>query len=223
MPCPAPFTGRSADQQAFAHYLRTGERLTRTEWLARHEVKFNPWHDRLGRFTFGPGGAAPDRGPASLASRSPATSPAATRPVRQSRSPTPKPPASGFLSGFAPRPDPTRRPPWQRTLPTSRPGSTPIAPCSTSATASPMRRCSNWAGAASPRSTWRQGPPGSRPVRRPPAIIWPSPGPCRWAAWSAKSGRRPRRWGLPDGSPSRSAVPTAWCASSSPTATMRIT
>ena len=98
MPCPAPFTGRSADQQAFAHYLRTGERLTRTEWLARHEVKFNPWHDRLGRFTFGPGGAAPDRGPAGPASRSPATSPAATRPVRQSRSPTPKPPASGFSS-----------------------------------------------------------------------------------------------------------------------------
>lgn len=52
----APRPPRTPDEAAFGHYLRTGERLTTAEWLARQEVKFNPWHDRLGRFTYGPGG-----------------------------------------------------------------------------------------------------------------------------------------------------------------------
>lgn len=61
----APRTPRTPHEAAFGHYLRTGERLTTAEWLARQEVKFNPWHDRLGRFTYGPdggvsGGAAPN-------------------------------------------------------------------------------------------------------------------------------------------------------------------
>lgn len=45
----------SAHELAFRHYLRTGERLTASEW----ERKFNPYHDPdNGRFTFAPGGVA---------------------------------------------------------------------------------------------------------------------------------------------------------------------
>lgn len=42
-------------RQAFAHYLRTGQRLTNSEWLGRQERKFNPYHDEIGRFTSPPG------------------------------------------------------------------------------------------------------------------------------------------------------------------------
>jgi hypothetical protein len=45
----------SVHRQAFAHYLRTGRRLTNAEWLAEHERKFNPYHDERGRFTSPPG------------------------------------------------------------------------------------------------------------------------------------------------------------------------
>ena len=46
---------RSAHGQAFAHYLRTGQRLTTAEWKSRYERKFNANHDEQGRFTFAPG------------------------------------------------------------------------------------------------------------------------------------------------------------------------
>ena len=46
---------KSVHQLAFDHYLRTGERLTSREWLARFERKFNPYHDEIGRFTSPPG------------------------------------------------------------------------------------------------------------------------------------------------------------------------
>lgn len=46
---------KSAHKLAFEHYLRTGERLTDAEWLARYERKFNPYHDERGRFTSPPG------------------------------------------------------------------------------------------------------------------------------------------------------------------------
>lgn len=49
---------KSAHQRAFARYLRTGQRLTATEWQVR-EQKFNPYHDpENGRFTFAPGGSS---------------------------------------------------------------------------------------------------------------------------------------------------------------------
>lgn len=49
---------KSVHELAFEHYLRTGERLTNmtnTEWLARYEARFNPYHDEIGRFTSPPG------------------------------------------------------------------------------------------------------------------------------------------------------------------------
>ena len=46
---------KSVHRQAFAHYLRTGQRLTNEEWASRTERKFNPYHDELGRFTSPPG------------------------------------------------------------------------------------------------------------------------------------------------------------------------
>jgi hypothetical protein len=46
---------KSIHQLVFIHYLRTGERLTNSEWLARYERKFNPYHDEWGRFTSPPG------------------------------------------------------------------------------------------------------------------------------------------------------------------------
>lgn len=45
----------SIHRQAFAHYLRTGQRLTNAEWLDQQEHKFNPYHDEIGRFTSPPG------------------------------------------------------------------------------------------------------------------------------------------------------------------------
>jgi len=49
---------KSIDSLAFEHYLRTGEQLTPSEWLARYERKFNPYHDPAnGQFTFAPDGA----------------------------------------------------------------------------------------------------------------------------------------------------------------------
>lgn len=91
---------RTPHQEAFSHYLRTGERLTTAEWLARHEVKFNPWHDRIGRFTFGPGGggspASGGRGRAAQAAP-PALRPAAATPRS---APEPKAEGTGFRSDF---------------------------------------------------------------------------------------------------------------------------
>lgn len=49
---------KSAHQAAFDHYLRTGERLTNEEWLARQEVKFNPYRAKDGRYDFKPGGGS---------------------------------------------------------------------------------------------------------------------------------------------------------------------
>ncbi len=49
---------KSANRLAFEHYLRTGERLTSRQWRARYEQKFNPYHDRLGRFTTASGATA---------------------------------------------------------------------------------------------------------------------------------------------------------------------
>lgn len=49
---------KSADVLAFEHYLRSGEMLTTGEWLQLQEWKFNPYHDRLGRFTFASGAVA---------------------------------------------------------------------------------------------------------------------------------------------------------------------
>lgn len=56
---------KSADRLAFAHYLRTGERLTSEEWTSRVACKFNPYHDpRNGQFTFAPSrNGAAKRGP----------------------------------------------------------------------------------------------------------------------------------------------------------------
>jgi hypothetical protein len=48
---------KSADRLAYEHYLRTGVRLTTSEWIELSESKFNPNHDELGRFTFGSAGA----------------------------------------------------------------------------------------------------------------------------------------------------------------------
>lgn len=48
---------KSADRLAYEHHLRTGQRLTTSEWRERSEAKFNPNHDPDdGRFTTGPGG-----------------------------------------------------------------------------------------------------------------------------------------------------------------------
>lgn len=51
---------KSLARRAFAHYLRTGQRLPESAFAradVRAEVKFNPYHDpRDGRFTFAPGG-----------------------------------------------------------------------------------------------------------------------------------------------------------------------
>ncbi|MDE2619764.1 MAG: hypothetical protein KGL54_06330 [Sphingomonadales bacterium] len=86
----APRPPRTPDEAAFGHYLRTGERLTTAEWLARQEVKFNPWHDRLGRFTYGPGGVdggSAGRG-ASAAERLRGAGGSRTRATGQGRLPT---------------------------------------------------------------------------------------------------------------------------------------
>lgn len=58
MTVPASANRKSADELAFEHYLRTGERLTQAQWQERFEVKFNPNHDERGRFTFAFGGAS---------------------------------------------------------------------------------------------------------------------------------------------------------------------
>jgi hypothetical protein len=48
---------RTADDDCFAHYLRTGERFTMAQWHER-ERKFNSEHDERGRFTFSARGVA---------------------------------------------------------------------------------------------------------------------------------------------------------------------
>lgn len=61
---------KSANQMAFAHYLRTGQRLTANEWEIFWQRKFNPNHDpEDGRFTFGPSGGGLGGATASMASR----------------------------------------------------------------------------------------------------------------------------------------------------------
>ena len=50
---------KSVHRLAFEHYLRTGERLTSRQWRARHEQKFNPYHDQRGRFTTVNGATSP--------------------------------------------------------------------------------------------------------------------------------------------------------------------
>lgn len=87
----------SIHRQAFAHYLRTGQRLTNEEWLDRQERKFNPYHDEIGRFTSPPGatvswgryggvGKEPS-GNQSRRSVPPSASPARNYPRTLSRSP----------------------------------------------------------------------------------------------------------------------------------------
>lgn len=87
----------TARRAAFEHYLRTGNRYTEKEWLARQEAKFNPYHDELGRFTSPPGvtvsygnrtGRATGSSPRSRQQR-PSTSPKNTRndPVTASKAP----------------------------------------------------------------------------------------------------------------------------------------
>jgi hypothetical protein len=48
---------RTADDNCFLHYLRTGERFTMAQWHER-ERKFNTEHDERGRFTFSGRGVA---------------------------------------------------------------------------------------------------------------------------------------------------------------------
>jgi len=82
--------------RAFEHYLRTGRRdLPRP---ADDQVKFNPYHDERGRFTFAGGGVA-------AMARVPQTSPAARRTVAPARAaPTRSPAAAprrvGEVPGF---------------------------------------------------------------------------------------------------------------------------
>jgi hypothetical protein len=80
MPNQSPSERKSADRLAFEHYLRTGQRLSVAEWRDRHERKFNPYHDDLGRFTFAPGtagmGSAPPPPRPALRSRQVGTRPA---------------------------------------------------------------------------------------------------------------------------------------------------
>lgn len=49
---------KSAHRLVFEHYLRTGERLTEAQWQARHELKFNPYHDQRGRFSTASGASS---------------------------------------------------------------------------------------------------------------------------------------------------------------------
>lgn len=49
---------KSAHRLVFEHYLRTGERLTEAQWQARHEQKFNPYHDQRGRFSTASGASS---------------------------------------------------------------------------------------------------------------------------------------------------------------------
>jgi len=87
---------KSPARQAFAHYLRTGQRLHESAFMAaaaQAEVKFNPYHDpRDGRFTFAPGGVSTRAG----ASKHPET-----RPLRQAfserRAATIQPPQTAVL------------------------------------------------------------------------------------------------------------------------------
>lgn len=109
---------KSVDRLAFEHYLRTGERLTSRQWRARHEQKFNPYHDQRGRFTTANGAtspvwhpdvAAPSGKPEALALRpagvrrdvgnKPDLSVARTTPGRAS-DPSPDSGANGFRSNF---------------------------------------------------------------------------------------------------------------------------
>ncbi|MFT4027196.1 MAG: hypothetical protein QM676_10395 [Novosphingobium sp.] len=46
---------KSVHEAAYEHYLRTGERLTNAQWLARQEAKFNPYRAEDGRYDFKPG------------------------------------------------------------------------------------------------------------------------------------------------------------------------
>lgn len=86
---------KSSDYLAFAHYLRTGERLT----AAQFEQKFNQNHDEIGRFTYawnnttGRGGASSGSTATSPLSRSFSSGTAQRRttpPTRPENKPSPK-------------------------------------------------------------------------------------------------------------------------------------
>ena len=52
-----PTEWKSIYREAFTHYLRMGGLMTVGEGLAMYERKFNPYHDKRGRYTFAPGGS----------------------------------------------------------------------------------------------------------------------------------------------------------------------
>lgn len=106
---PRPLELKSADRLAFEHYLRSGERLTANEWLARQQRKFNPYHDELGRFTFGPGGPGSGAAARSDSTKTPGSAgvappkPLPKQPVnrpRPSSSGRPLPRRIGEIPGF---------------------------------------------------------------------------------------------------------------------------
>lgn len=84
---------KSASGQAFEHYLRTGQRLTASEFDSLQERKYNQNHDELGRFTFAwnnaGGHRTSDRNPGPVARPSPRG--AVRQPVGAARSSDPIP------------------------------------------------------------------------------------------------------------------------------------
>ncbi|MEZ5744026.1 MAG: hypothetical protein R3D89_09995 [Sphingomonadaceae bacterium] len=70
---------KSANSLAFAHFLRSGERLTSAEWFDQQERKFNPYHDEQGRFTIATGAARMTAKPDETKPVRTRTKPAATR------------------------------------------------------------------------------------------------------------------------------------------------
>jgi hypothetical protein len=78
---------------AFEHWLRTGRRLAPPP--ERTENKFNPYHDRLGRFTFAGGGVAPVGSSAALAPKRTAPPAGVRKPgIGQARTAAPRKPAA---------------------------------------------------------------------------------------------------------------------------------
>lgn len=84
---------KSVSGQAFEHYLRTGQRLTASEFDSLQERKYNQNHDELGRFTFAwnnaGGHRTSDRNPGPFARPSPRG--AVRQPVGAARSSDPTP------------------------------------------------------------------------------------------------------------------------------------
>ena len=122
MPSHGTTRSESIHRQAFAHYLRTGQRLTNDEWIRQQERKFNPYHDEIGRFTSAPGTTVswgrqgnaahpgsrrrlsePHPAPKRSSPRKPAKSPTfgeMPTPQRQSSNPPPRSAEPGFRSDF---------------------------------------------------------------------------------------------------------------------------